>query len=111
VDDHDGVRLTTTTLLEELGYCVTALSDGMQATGLSDEELQRVDVLISDYAMPQMSGTDIIRKLRAKKHSLPAIIITGHADAISNIPENVRVLTKPFTLTQLRDAIVVVETA
>ncbi|WP_233842568.1 response regulator [Dyella sp. 2HG41-7] len=110
IDDHDGVRLTTTTLLEELGYRVTALSDGVQAAELSDEELQATDVLISDYAMPLMSGTDVIRKLRSRKPSLPAIIITGHADAISNIPENVRVLTKPFTIMRLHEAIVVAET-
>jgi PAS domain S-box-containing protein len=109
IDDHDGVRLTTMTLLEELGYCVTALPDGVQAVELSDAELETVDVLVSDYAMPLMSGTEVIRKLRAKKSSLPAIIITGHADAISNIPESVRVLTKPFTLMQLQEAIVAAE--
>jgi PAS domain S-box-containing protein len=107
IDDHDGVRLTTTTLLEDLGYSVTALSDGVQAIKLSDDELDAVDVLISDYAMPLMSGTEVIRKLRAKRHSLPAIIITGHADAILNIPDNVRVITKPFTLMQLQEAIAV----
>ncbi|GLQ88802.1 response regulator [Dyella flagellata] len=109
VDDHDGVRLTTTTLLEELGYRVTALPDGVQAAELPEEELEAVDVLISDYAMPLMSGSEVIRKLRARKNSLPAIIITGHADAISNIPDSVRVLNKPFTLTQLHEAIIAVE--
>lgn len=109
IDDHDGVRLATVTLLEELGYRVTALADGVQAVGLPDETLEDVDMLISDYAMPQMSGSEVIRQLRAKKHSLPAIIITGHADAIANIPESVRVLNKPFTLMQLHEAIVAVE--
>ncbi|GGA20015.1 response regulator [Dyella nitratireducens] len=109
IDDHDGVRLTTMTLLEELGYRVTALPDGVQAVELPDEELEAVDMLISDYAMPLMSGSEVIRKLRAKKHALPAIIITGHADAIANIPESVRVLNKPFTLMQLQEAIVAVE--
>jgi PAS domain S-box-containing protein len=111
IDDHDGVRLTTVTLLEELGYRVTALPDGVQAVELSDEELEAVDMLISDYAMPLMSGSEVIRKLRAKKSTLPAIIITGHADAISNVPESVRVLNKPFTLTQLQEAIAAVEAA
>ncbi|WP_333680333.1 response regulator [Dyella sp.] len=109
IDDHDGVRLTTVTLLEELGYRVTALADGAQAVDLPDETLEDVDMLISDYAMPLMSGSEVIRQLRAKKQSLPAIIITGHADAIANIPESVRVLNKPFTLTQLQEAIVAVE--
>lgn len=109
VDDHDGVRTTTVTLLEELGYRVTALPDGTQATGMPNEELETIDILISDYAMPLMSGAEVIRQLRAKRNSLPAIIITGHADAISHIPESVRVLNKPFTLTQLQDAIASVE--
>jgi PAS domain S-box-containing protein len=109
IDDHDGVRLMTATLLEELGYRVTALPDGAQAVDLPDAELEAVDVLISDYAMPLMSGSEVIRKLRAKKQSLPAIIITGHADAIANIPDSVRVLNKPFTLIQLHEAIRAVE--
>jgi PAS domain S-box-containing protein len=110
VDDHDGVRMTTTILLEELGYRVTAIPDGVQAVGLSNEELDDVDVLISDYAMPLMSGSEIIRQLRAKRSTLPAIIITGHADAIANIPDSVPVLNKPFTLAQLQQAIASVET-
>ncbi|MFC3653389.1 response regulator [Dyella humi] len=109
VDDHDGVRTTTVTLLEELGYRVTAMPDGTQATGLPNEELETIDILISDYAMPLMSGTEVIRQLRAKRSTLPAIIITGHADAISHVPESVLVLNKPFTLTQLQDAIASVE--
>ena len=109
IDDHDSVRLTTMSLLEELGYRVTALPDGIQAVQMPSEELQAVDVLISDYAMPQMSGSEVIRKLRAKKQALPAIIITGYADAIANIPDSVRVLNKPFTLTQLQEAITAAE--
>ncbi|RDS81165.1 hybrid sensor histidine kinase/response regulator [Dyella monticola] len=109
VDDHDGVRMTTVTLLEELGYRVTAVPDGAQAVDLPNEELEDIDLLISDYAMPLMSGSEIIRKLRTKRNALPAIIITGHADAISNLPESVLVLPKPFTLAQLQDAITVVE--
>jgi PAS domain S-box-containing protein len=109
VDDHDGVRMTTAILLEELGYRVTAIPDGAQAVSLSNEELDDVDVLISDYAMPLMSGSEIIRQLRAKRSTLPAIIITGHADAIANIPDSVPVLNKPFTLAQLQQAIASVE--
>ena len=109
VDDHDGVRMTTVTLLEELGYRVTALPDGPQAINLSNDELNGVDLLISDYAMPLMSGSEVIRQLRAKRSALPAIIITGHADAIANIPDSVPVLNKPFTLAQLQAAIASVE--
>ena len=110
VDDHDGVRMTTTILLEELGYRVTAIPDGAQAVSLSEEELDDVDMLISDYAMPLMSGSEIIRQLRAKRSTVPAIIITCHADAIANIPDSVPVLNKPFTLAQLQQAIASVET-
>jgi len=109
IDDHDGVRMTTVTLLEELGYRVTAMPDGAQAISLSNEELEGVDLLISDYAMPFMSGAEIIRQLRTKRSTLPAIIITGHADAIANIPDRVPVLNKPFTLAQLQQAIASVE--
>jgi CheY-like chemotaxis protein len=65
------------------------------------------DLLISDYAMPHVSGAEVIRQARDLCPGLPAIIITGYADAqsISRRPEDVLVLAKPFTPDQLRQAI------
>jgi CheY-like chemotaxis protein len=107
VDDHEGVRATTAALLEDLGHRVTTAADGVQVTTLLRNGLDDIDLVISDYAMPLMSGSEVIRKLRVARPSLPAIIITGYAetDAVSGAPEGVVIITKPFTPTRLQDAI------
>jgi CheY-like chemotaxis protein len=104
VDDHDGVRATTAALLEDLGHCVVQASDGPQVLKLLGESPECCDLLITDYAMPHVSGAEVIRHARALRPGLPAIIITGYADeaSIARRPDDVLVLSKPFTPEQLK---------
>ena len=67
VDDHEGVRATTAALLEDLGHRVTTAADGVQVTNLLRSGLGDIDLVISDYAMPLMSGSEVIRKLRVAR--------------------------------------------
>jgi PAS domain S-box-containing protein len=107
VDDHDGVRTTTAALLRDLGHHVMEASDGSGILSILRSDPTCCDLLISDYAMPHVSGAEVIRQARALRPGLPAIIITGYADAksISRRPEDVLVLSKPFTADQLTGAI------
>jgi CheY-like chemotaxis protein len=107
VDDHEGVRTTTAALLRDAGHDVIEASDGPEVLAILDAEPNCCDLLISDYAMPHVSGAEVIRQARQLHPGLPAIIITGYADAqsISRRPEDVLVLSKPFTPDQLKLAI------
>ncbi|HEX8666833.1 MAG TPA: response regulator [Allosphingosinicella sp.] len=107
VDDHDGVRATTAALLRDLGHAVVEASDGSQVPALLADGAGGCDLLISDYAMPHVSGAEVIRQARESQPGLPAIIITGYADSqsISRRPDDVLVLSKPFTPEQLKAAI------
>lgn len=107
VDDHEGVRKTTAALLRDLGHVVVEAADGSQAVELLARDGSGCDLLISDYAMPHVSGTEVIHQARAAAPRLPAIIITGYADAtsISKRPEDVQVLSKPFSPEQLNAAL------
>ena len=60
-----------------------------------------------DDAMPRLSGTDFVREARSLCPGVPALLITGYAqaDAISDRPEGVQILLKPFTETLLEEAI------
>jgi PAS domain S-box-containing protein len=106
VDDHDEVRGTTAALLEELGHSVTEAASGTEAVAALKKN-GSCDLLISDYAMPALSGTDLVRKLRKVNPKLPCIIITGYADgeAVEGRPDDVMVLPKPFTPAMLSEAI------
>jgi DNA-binding NtrC family response regulator len=65
------------------------------------------DVLISDYAMPHLSGTDFLREAREICPEVPALIITGYAEAeaIHDRPPGVEILQKPFTAGMLEDVL------
>ena len=106
VDDHAEVRGTTAAMLADLGHSITEVGSGpeaLEAIGRDDA----FDLLITDYAMPRQSGTDVVRIAREQRPGLPAIIITGYADEaeIGDRPADVAVLMKPFTLADLSMAV------
>ena len=107
VDDHEEVRSATSAMLEELSHTVIQAANGMEAVASLTDGAARCDLLISDYAMPKMSGIELIRQARLLRPGVPALIITGYAqgDAIVDGEEGVGVLFKPFTLEELATAI------
>jgi len=107
VDDHEEVRATTGAMLEEFGHMVTGAANGRDALQALHDGDCEYDLMISDYAMPHVSGTEFLREARVICPGVPALIITGYAevDAIGDRPENVEVLLKPFTPKALEAAI------
>jgi PAS domain S-box-containing protein len=107
VDDHDGVRATTAGLLEDFGHRVTQAADGARVLDLIGDEMGGYDLIVTDYAMPRLSGTELVRQAREASPGIPAIIITGYADAqsIARRPDDVPVLAKPFGAEEMRVAI------
>jgi CheY-like chemotaxis protein len=63
--------------------------------------------MISDYAMPHLSGTEFLRAARELCPDIPSLIITGYAeeDAIDDRPDGVEILLKPFTSSKLEAAV------
>jgi CheY-like chemotaxis protein len=107
VDDHDGVRATTAALLEDLGHDVLHATEGAHALELFRKDPVAFDLLITDYAMPRMSGAELVRQIRGERPEFPALIITGYAqtDLDASESSDVRFLTKPFTPDQLKAAL------
>ena len=65
------------------------------------------DVIVTDFAMPLVTGVDVIRFARNLRSDWPAVIITGYADAndIADRPADVPLLGKPFRDNDLLDSI------
>jgi PAS domain S-box-containing protein len=107
VDDHTQVRNTTAALLVDLGHKVAEAEDGSAALKILENRVCDFDLLISDYAMPQLSGTDFLRKAHRICPDVPALIVTGYAEAeaIGDRPKGVAILQKPFTPAALESAI------
>jgi CheY-like chemotaxis protein len=107
VDDHNEVRGTTAAILQDLGHTVVQSSSGAEAL----EALRGGDcdyqLMISDYAMPHLSGTEFLRAAREICPHVPSLIVTGYAeeDTIDDRPEGVEILLKPFSAAKLEAAV------
>jgi PAS domain S-box-containing protein len=99
VDDEPIVRMSTADMLADIGYDVVEAASAEEAL-LIIENGQHFDLLITDHVMPGMTGADLIGTVRASRPAIPALIITGFANA-DTIPASQRCLAKPFRQSDL----------
>lgn len=95
VDDEDIVRFATADMLRDIGYQVVEAASGSQALAAIRGGVD-VDLLVTDYLMPGITGAALITELRATGHTLPALLITGYAATGADVPGDVPRLAKPF---------------
>jgi signal transduction histidine kinase/DNA-binding response OmpR family regulator len=98
VDDSSSLRELVARSLRDRGFDVTIAGGGAEALALMEREPERFDLIVTDFAMPLVSGLDVVRFARSLRADWPAIIITGYADAdaIAGRPADVPLLSKPF---------------
>jgi response regulator RpfG family c-di-GMP phosphodiesterase len=106
VDDDPGIRSTISDLIEELGYMAETASDGLDAIGLLDSvDSNPYMCVLTDIMMPNMTGLDLIKKIKARDVSLPIIVITGYASleiAIEAMKYGASdFISKPFKVKQI----------
>jgi PAS domain S-box-containing protein len=99
VDDDALVRMNTVAMLEDLGHTVVEAHSGHDA--LEKFEHAGVDVVITDHAMPLMSGTQLAAALHARRPDLPIVLATGYAELPDGADPGLPRLAKPFTQAQL----------
>ena len=103
VDDDDIVRMTTADMLTELGFDVIETSSAERAMKIVDGGAH-FDLLVTDHLMPGMTGVDLIYAIRGRFPTVPALIISGFAEAEGIAPALPR-LTKPFRQADLATAV------
>ena len=104
VDDDPLVLLNTAAMLEDLGHTVLEATSGKDAL----EIIRRkggIDLVITDQAMPLMTGSELAIAIRAEKPDLPIILATGYAELPPGADGGLPRLSKPFRQHQLADAI------
>ncbi|WP_246388737.1 response regulator [Microvirga mediterraneensis] len=99
VDDDADVRTVTAAYLTEMGHRVVEAADGSSALDIlkADDQL---DLLIADFAMPGMTGTDLASKAREVRPGLGILLVTGYADP-KRLPDDYLMLHKPFSRADL----------
>ena len=109
VDDEALILRPTHKLLESLGHSVVPSNSPLEAIRLFKEHHEEIDLLISDVAMPDMSGPRLLAKLREIKPDLKCIFMSGHsADHLHQGDLrglNAGFIQKPFTKADLAEAI------
>jgi len=107
VDDDESVRESLPDLLRELGFAVQAFASAEEF--LASEYVEQTRCLILDIAMPGMSGPDLQRTLRLRRHNIPIVFITAQNDKSirPRVLEQgaVECLLKPFNDTVLLEAV------
>jgi CheY-like chemotaxis protein len=109
VDDDVEVTTATVAMLEQLGHRVIVASSGAGALELLQAEVP-VDLVITDHAMPGMTGSDLADRIRKTWPGLPIILATGYADVPGGNDKDMARLDKPYRLENLSFAIATVVT-
>lgn len=100
VDDDALIASSTAALLEDLGHRVTEAHSGHEALVLLQDGLAP-DIVVTDYAMPGMTGVDLAVALRKQHPKLPILLATGYAELQGTQPIELPRIAKPYTQQQL----------
>jgi CheY-like chemotaxis protein len=105
VDDEDMFLNALKRMLERFGYRVTAFTGGPEALTAFEAEPESFDLVISDRAMPRMSGEQLVRKILSIRPDVPILFITGLADPAFHAAARAlgarEVILKPVTTSDL----------
>lgn len=107
LDDDANVREVERRYLEASGYDVLQATTGQDALRLI-ESGETVDLLVADLAMPEMSGEDLVSRLRPSRPWLKVLYVTGRIDRLMDerpLSTTEAFLEKPFTRLQLAEAV------
>lgn len=105
VEDDPEVRRVIVECLGLIGYAVAEAQNGTE--GLDAIGRAPPDLLVVDYAMPDMTGAEVISRAREMAPGLPVILATGYADmaAVERLAGKPAILRKPFDINSLGAAV------
>jgi CheY-like chemotaxis protein len=104
VDDDTLVLNSAAAMLEDLGHRVYEATSGKQALSLLAQHPE-VEVLITDHAMPNMTGAELVATVQKTSPSLPIVLASGYAELPLGLATGLTRLPKPFTQHELASAI------
>jgi CheY-like chemotaxis protein len=105
VDDEDGVRRLAERILKRLGYPVLTASNGAEALEVYAAKRAEIALVIMDISMPEMSGVDCMRKMRAIDPAVRVVLSSGFDVDQSGVEpgEISGFMEKPYQLAQLTE--------
>ena len=105
IDDDQDVRNVLHEVLEDLGYTVNAAENA--DAGLKLLEQTNPDIVVLDFAMPEVNGAEAAKVIRSKRQALPILFVSGYADsrALAEAVGDAPILHKPFSRAEFAAAV------
>lgn len=107
VEDEDSIRMLVQYSLESRGYKVLTACDGLEALTVAKEYKGVIDLLITDFTMPGITGAELVDQILSLRPYIKILLISGNSDTVSirNGCPSINVLFKPFSPSQLLDKV------
>jgi two-component system, cell cycle sensor histidine kinase and response regulator CckA len=106
VEDEEALRQLARRTLQSQGYNILEACDGMAALVLCQHHLPIIDIVVTDVVMPNLSGADMVQRLKAVRPHLKVLFMSGYTDSTvvrHGVEEaEVNYLQKPFAPDLLR---------
>jgi len=108
-EDEEVVRRLVTEILRRAGYEVLDASNGAQALEKARAQTTKIDLLVSDVAMPAMTGLELARQIGAMHPGIKILLISGYSDpaAVADMQDQpgFAYLRKPFAPSALLEQV------
>ncbi|KKC35494.1 histidine kinase [Devosia epidermidihirudinis] len=109
VDDEESVRAFSAQALRATGYEVFEADGGEEALEVLEDENYKIDLMISDVAMPEMDGPTLLKHVRETMPNLKVIFVSGYAEESVRRDieddQSVEFLPKPYSLDQINSKV------
>jgi len=104
VEDDAIVRMLIVDVLEELEFAVLEAADAEEALEIVKAKDTVIDLMMTDVGLPDMDGKELANLVRTLRPTLPILFASGYAENI-DVPADMQVIGKPFSIDQLRDKV------
>jgi len=109
VEDQEAVRRLLVEVLRATGYTVLEAARGTEALALPEDELRRIDLVVSDVVMPEMSGYELANRLAQVCPGIGVLLVSGYAPPATGQEgihdSGIAFLPKPFTPSQIKSKV------
>jgi PAS domain S-box-containing protein len=101
VEDNETVQKMILTMLERKGFLVTCCDNALSAIDVLRENPKKFDLIVSDYAMPEMTGEEMAAEMAIDFPDIPIIMVSGYSDKnmddiVAQNPNIKAALSKPL---------------
>lgn len=107
IDDTEEVLSAICKYFKQKNYEVISASNGLDGLKMLETEKEKLDIVITDLVLPNISGVAVISIVKKKFPDMPVIAITGwgeHPEALAKEANADLVMEKPFKLPELEKA-------